>query len=83
MENFTFQLTPEMLALVPVVAGVMQMLKRIPQIAAYKEWLPVVSILLGIGAGMLLGTPAPIVPGVVIGLTAAGGYDLMKNGTKP
>lgn len=80
-EQLTLTLTPAMLAIVPIVAMLLQLLKRVELIQKYKDWLPVISI----GASILLTYLAtianPIMAGIIIGLVAAGGYDVFKLGT--
>ena len=78
MENLSVEMTPAMLILVPVVAAIIQMVKNVPQVAKYREFLPLASLALGVGAAYLQNIPNPIVAGVIIGLTAAGSYDVLK-----
>lgn len=82
METLNVELTPAMLAFIPVVAALLQMLKKIPQVALFKEFLPVVSIAISAGLLYYQGVPNFIIPAVIIGLTACGGFDLLK-GKKP
>lgn len=87
MENLSFELTPGMLALVPIVAGIIQMIKKflaIPQIPVemspfIKELLPFVSIGITFGLMSYQQITDPLLPAIIIGLTAAGGFDLMKS----
>jgi hypothetical protein len=78
MENLSLELTPAMLVLVPMVAAVIQFIKKIPQLASYHEWLPLVSLALGVGAAYLQKLPDPIMAGIIIGLTASGAFDVLK-----
>ena len=71
-------LTPEMLVLVPVVAALLQVLKNIEAIQAIKEWLPYVAVGIALGLGYLTKMENPILPSILIGLMASGGYDLVK-----
>ena len=82
MESLTVNLTPEMLALVPVVAAILQLLKRVEAIEKVKEWLPFASIAIAYGVAYLTKMPEPILPAVIIGLVASGGYDLLRAPTK-
>lgn len=82
MDQSTVNLTPEMLAIVPVVAFLLQLLKRIPAVAKMKSWLPLVSVGTSIGLCYLLGVQDPVTPAIVIGLTASGGYDLLRTPTQ-
>lgn len=75
-------LTPEMLALIPVVAALLQVLKNIKAVQNIKEWLPYVSVGLALGLGYLTKMENPIIPSIVIGLMASGGYDLVKGPKK-
>jgi len=90
MENLNIELTPAMLVLVPVVAALIQVLKEfltIKQIPVdvgilIKKLLPYISV--GIAFGLLYyqKVPEPLLPAIIIGLTAAGGYDLLKQKKK-
>ncbi len=82
MEDLTFQMTPQVLALIPVVAAILQVLKRIEPIQQVKQWLPFIAIALSIGLAYLTKVPDPIMPGIVAGLMAGGSYDLLR-GAKP
>jgi len=80
------ELSPAMLALIPVVAAVMQALKRIVSMEQIpngigvfmKEMLPLLSIIIAFVLLRYQTTPEPLLPAIVIGLTACGGYDLLK-----
>lgn len=78
LEDYSLTLTPAMLALVPVVAAILQFAKRIKAVQEIKEWLPVISIGLSFGLAQLTKLPDPIIGSVVIGLVACGSYDLLK-----
>jgi len=80
MENqFTVTLTPSMMALVPVVGAIVQILKRIEAIQKVSEWLPFFSVGIALGLGYLTNLDNPVMSSVVIGLVASGGYDLLKS----
>jgi len=78
MEQVVIELTPEMLALVPVVAAIIQVLKKIPAIAKIKGWLPFVSVGISLGLGYIAQVPDPVLSAVIIGLVAVGGYEIVK-----
>ena len=82
MENLNVELTPAMLALVPVVAAILQMVKRLPIPIQVKEFLPGISMLIALGLLYSQSVPDPILPSVIIGLMASGGYDLLKQKKK-
>lgn len=77
-ETLNITLTPQMLALVPVVAAILQMVKRVPQIEQIKGWLPFASLGIALGLCYITGVKEPILPAIVIGLVASGGYDVLK-----
>ena len=79
--QLSIELTPAMLAMVPLVAAVLQMFKNLPLLETYKRYFPIAALALGIGAAFLQGFPNPILVGIVIGLTAAGSYDVLKGKT--
>lgn len=82
MEELSVTLTPEMLALVPVVAAILQMVKRVPQVEQIKSWLPIASLGISLGLCYLTGMKDPILPAIIIGLVANGGYDILKRPKK-
>lgn len=82
-ESLSFEVTPSMLILVPLVAALIQVIKRLPIIAKISDWLPLVSVAIATGLAMVNKMPNPIMAGVVIGLTAVGGYELIKKPTPP
>ena len=71
--------TEKMIQLVALVAALLQMLKAIPLVDKFKPWLPVASVAIGIMLSFLVSLPEPIVAGVMIGLSASGGYSSMKS----
>jgi len=77
-EQFTITLTPAMVALVPVVGAIVQVLKRLEIIQKVKEWLPFFSVGIALALGYLTKMEDPVLPSVIIGLVASGGYDLLK-----
>lgn len=78
MEDLTFEMTPQVLALIPVVAAILQILKRIEPIQQVKQWLPFIAIGLAVGLAYLTKVPEPILPAIVVGLMASGAYDALK-----
>ena len=78
METLSVKLTPEMLALVPAVAVLLQVLKKIPILDKIKSWFPFVSIGIALGLSYATSLPDPILSSIIIGLTASGAYDLVK-----
>lgn len=75
-------LTPEMLAVVPVIAILLQLLKSVPAIAKYSAWLPLVSVAIGIAWSLAMkmgaGYGPQVITGVIVGVAAAGSYDVVK-----
>lgn len=78
MEEFTINLTPQALALIPVVAAIIQAAKKIPRVQQINNWLPFISVGLALALGYAIKIPNPILPSIIIGLVASGGYDLLK-----
>ncbi|MHC4397999.1 MAG: hypothetical protein ACYS1A_20340 [Planctomycetota bacterium] len=72
------QLSPEMLMLVPVVAALLEVLKRIPVVAKVKEWMPFIAIGASIGVIYAQTTELQFMPAIVMGLMAAGAYSGVK-----
>jgi len=91
MESLNVELTPGMLLLIPLVGALIQVLKdkvlvvkSIPKGVsdAIKGFLPFISIGISFGFLCYVHVPKPLLPAVMIGLSACGGYDLVK-GKKP
>lgn len=80
MENL--EITPAMLAFVPVVAAILQTIKKFPIPDKVKEFLPGFSMLIALGLLYASKVPDPILPSVIIGLMACGGYDFFKQKKK-
>lgn len=83
MQNLSFELTPAMLVLVPIVASIVQILKRAKVLSKLKNWIPFLAI--GVSAAICYASniPEPIMPSIVIGLMASGSYDLIKKPKLP
>jgi len=76
MENLN--LTPAMLALVPLVAAAIQIIKNIPATVKIKPFMPFVGMIVAF-CMLYAQKPEPqIIPAVVIGLMASGAYDGIK-----
>lgn len=71
-------LSPEMVALVPVVAGVLQALKKIPVIDQIKAYMPFISMGLSFGIVYAQTSEIQVIPAVILGLTASGLYSGVK-----
>lgn len=82
MDELTLQLTPAMLALVPIVGAIVQLLKRVKVVEKNIKLLPFVSILVALGIAYAMKLEEPVVASVVIGLVASGGYDLVTGAVK-
>lgn len=74
MDQPIFNVTPEFLALVPIVMGLVEVAK----IYINSRYAPVLSLLLGIGGAFLIAdgitVPVTLLSGIVVGLTASGIY---------
>lgn len=83
-ENF---LTPEMLALVPIIASILEIMKRIEVIDKVKKWMPFISMLMSLGVIYLKTGEVHAISALVMGLIASGLYSsvkaVSKKGKKP
>ena len=75
-----------MLALIPIVALIVQNLKKISAMGELKEYLPVIAVGISVAlayltSGTLENWSDPILPAIAIGLMASGGYDVLKGQT--
>ncbi len=77
-ETYTITLTPAMMALVPVVATLLQLAKAVKPLEKIKPYFPFVGIGISYGLCILTGVTSPVMPSILIGLVAAGGYDMLK-----
>jgi Sec-independent protein secretion pathway component TatC len=76
-------LSPAMLAIVPLVAYFVQILKGLPYADKLSPYLPIVSMLFGIGGSYAFSIPNPVVAGIMIGMAASTGYNQFRaTGTK-
>lgn len=68
------------IAIIPLLIGILEVIKKL---GINKKYIPVISLLLGIGIGILLfadgDLKAGIVQGIYIGLSAVGLYSGGKN----
>lgn len=68
------------IAIIPLLIGILEVIKRL---GINKKYVPIISLLLGIGTGILLFTDgdlkAGIIKGIYIGLSAVGLYSGGKN----
>lgn len=71
-------ISKEAFVLIAIVAGVLQMSKRLPIYESIKGYLPVIGIAIGITLAYLQGIPSPILTGLIIGLSATGSYEAIK-----
>jgi hypothetical protein len=84
MEQLLKQMGESAGMLVLLIPPLIQVLKKFPIITKLQETAPVyeiASIALGIAGAFALGIPVPIVSGVVAGLAAGKGYDIVKEKT--
>ena len=86
MDNFATELSAEAMALVGVIAVIIQQVKGIKPIEDLKARVPniynIVSMGLGIGAAYMLAIPNPIIAGIMMGLMASGAYSATKKEIK-
>lgn len=72
--SFDVQLAPDQLIWVGLVIGIVQVFKDIPALAFFREWLPLVVLVLCVGLAFGLGWTNPIPSGLVLGLMTLGTY---------
>jgi len=71
-------LSPELLALVPFVVGLLQLIKRFSFAETIKPFIPFVAIAISCGYCYVQQIPDPVVSGLLLGMVASGGYDAAK-----
>ena len=72
--GFEVTFTPEMMMWGPLILGVIQMLKDIPIVARFRDWLPFVTLLMAVGVALAFKWENPLASGLVLGLSILGGY---------
>lgn len=82
MEQLSLEITPAMLVLIPVVAAIIQQIKKVPQLKQYRQLLPLLSLALGVGLAYLQVLQNPIMAGILVGLSASGAFDVLKDKAK-
>ncbi len=85
LTEFEITITPTMQLVALVVAFLIQQMKRVKKLDVIKPQLPLVSMVLAVGVGILLiraYDPNTIKALVVVGLISAGAFDTLK-GVKP
>jgi hypothetical protein len=84
--GFEIVLTPQMMALVPAIAILLQILKGVPAMEKVKPWFPLISLGVAIALAMILkmgtGTEDQLIAGITMGLATSGGYDVARMQTK-
>lgn len=79
MEDLGIEITPQMLMMVPLVAAAVQWLKSIEPLARLlKDWLPLVNVALSLTLAYFIQPENWILTGIIVGLIAGGGYDILK-----
>lgn len=79
MDDLTVLLTPAMIAMIPLVAVIIQTLKKTSdKFEKYSKLLPYLSVVIAFGLIYLLKIESPLLPAIIIGLAASGGYDMAK-----
>lgn len=68
----------QLIELAVLVGALLQMAKAIPQAPKFTAWFPVLSVFLGIGIAFAAQIGDPIISGIMIGLSASGGYSFLK-----
>ena len=81
--NTEITLTPAMLAIVPIVAYFIQIIKGLPYAEKLTPYLPILSGLVGIGLSYLFAIENPVIAGILIGMAASTGYNQFKATSKP
>lgn len=80
--QFTIELTPQMLAVIPMIAFLVQPIKGAWG-GRLTPWTPYISAAFGVGAAVLLAMGGSIgqqvFSGILMGLSASGGYDMARS----
>jgi len=85
MEELIKQMGQSGGVLLILIPSIVQVFKRIPQVVELQKTMPVYELLsigIGIAGAFALGIPTPLISGIVAGLAAGKGYDIVKGETK-
>lgn len=85
MEELISQMGKSAGILLMLIPPIVQIVKKVPVVVELQKTVPIfeiLSIALGIGGAYALGIPVPIVNGIVAGLAAGKGYDIVKGNGK-
>jgi len=77
------EIDPNLAFAVPLITATLQILKIVPAIAKYKDWFPLLALLLGILVGCAYMQDAwyvELIAGWILGAAAAGTYNGLRNG---
>jgi len=74
----TITLTPAMMALVPVVALLMEVAKKLPYYNKIQGYSPVLAMGIGVGLAVASSVANPVIAGILIGIASSYGYDVFK-----
>ena len=81
--GYQLPLSPAMLALMPLIAAAVGLLRQIPIISKNAKWaLPILSVLVGVAVAFVSGQPDPAQSGMAIGIATCYAYDLGKGAIK-
>lgn len=72
----------QMIAAVAVVGAFLQIIKDLPYSNYVKPWSPLISVGLGVLCVWQMGMEDPIMTGIMVGLSAVGGYEFLKKKRK-
>ncbi|MBU8870692.1 MAG: hypothetical protein KOO60_07500 [Gemmatimonadales bacterium] len=70
--------TREMLYLVIIISGLIQMLKRLPLPEIAKSFYPLGGLVVGVLGSYYMGLDNYLLSGIMCGLLATGGYEILK-----
>ena len=81
MEELVKQIGSSGGVLLLLIPPLVQVLKKVPMLVKLQETVPVyeiASLALGIGGAYALGLPTPVITGIIAGLAAGKGYDIIR-----
>lgn len=83
--NTTITLTPEMLAIVPIVTYIVLNIRNIIEPYSWydkvKRYIPLFALLVGIGTSKIFQVDKFVVSGILTGIASVAGYEMFKTPT--
>lgn len=82
IQQFMVEVTPQVAAIAFATGVLLQIAKSLKVLDKVKQWFPFLSIAVAFGISTATGIEDPVLPSLIAGLVASGGYDLITGPMK-